>query len=87
MSYRVEITKQAERQFDSLPHEAQIRVNRLFDVLSEAPRSHGAIKMKGYKNVYRMRTGDWRVVYEIRDKVLLVLVIAVGHRREIYRQL
>lgn len=43
--------------------------------------------MKGYKNVYRMRTGDWRVVYEIRDKVLLVLVIAVGHRREIYRQL
>lgn len=87
MRYRVEITRRAERQFDSLPREAQERVNRLYDVMTENPRSHGAVKMQGYANLYRMRTGDWRVVYEIRDNVLLVLVVAVGHRREIYREL
>lgn len=85
MRYRVEITKRAERQFDSLPREAQVRVNKLFDVLAEVPRSHGAVKMRGHANLYRMRTGEWRVVYEIRDKLLLV--VAVGHRREIYRGL
>ena len=85
MRYRVEITKRAERQFDSLPREAQVRVNKLFDVLAEDPRSHGAVKMEGHADLYRMRTGDWRVVYEIRDNVLLVLVVAVGHRREVYR--
>ena len=86
MRYRVEITKRAERQFDSLPCEAQVRVNKLFDVLAENPRSHGAMRMQGHANLYRMRTGDWRVMYEIRDNVLLVLVVAVGHRREIYRE-
>ena len=87
MAYRVEITKRAERQFDSLPREAQVRVNRLFDVLARSPRSHGAVKIQGQANLYRMRTGDWRVVYEIRDKLLLVLVVSVGHRREVYRKL
>jgi len=83
MPYRVEITKRAERQFDALPREAQVRVNKLFDVLAANPRSHGAVKMQGDADLYRMRTGDWRVVYAIRDNVLLV--VAVGHRRESYR--
>ena len=87
MPYRVEISRRAERQFDSLPREAQVRVNNLFDVLAADPRSHGAVKMQGHAALYRMRTGDWRVVYEIRGTVLLVLVVAVGHRREIYRGL
>jgi mRNA interferase RelE/StbE len=43
--------------------------------------------MHDHANLYRVRTGDWRVVYEIRDKLLLVLVVSVGHRREVYRKL
>jgi mRNA interferase RelE/StbE len=60
---------------------------KTIDGLAENPRPHGCQKMHGHENLYRARTGDWRVVYEIRDNVLLVLVVAVGHRREIYRGL
>ncbi len=85
MRYRVEITRRAAKQFDSLPPDAQRQINKLFDLLAENPRSHKTIKMHGLDNLYRKRTGNWRVVYEIRDNVLLVLVVAVGHRRDVYQ--
>ena len=49
------------------------------------PRPNGAKKLVGGNGEWRVRTGDYRIVYEIDDQVLLVLVVAVGHRREIYR--
>lgn len=85
MRYGVEITRRAAKQFDSLPPDAQRQINKLFDLLAENPRSHKTIKMHGLDNLYRMRTGNWRVVYEIRDNVLLVLIVAVGHRRDVYQ--
>ena len=81
----MELTRRAERDFDALPIDMQKRVNRLFDVLAENPRAHGAIKLQGPEKLYRIRSGDWRIIYEIRDAVLLVLVVKIGNRRDVYR--
>ena len=53
--------------------------------LANDPRPPGCGKLAGLENLYRIRVGDYRIVYQIRDEVLLVLVVKIGHRREVYR--
>ena len=55
------------------------------DALSDNPHPHGASKLKGADELWRIRVGDYRIVYEIHHRVLLVLVVRVAHRREAYR--
>lgn len=55
------------------------------DALSLNPRPRGVKKLEGERELYRLRSGDYRIIYRVEDRVLLVLVIAIGHRREIYR--
>jgi mRNA interferase RelE/StbE len=55
------------------------------DALAEDPRPQGIEKLSAEDNLYRIRSGDYRVIYEIRDAELLILVAKVGHRREVYR--
>ena len=85
MSYRIEFARAAVKQFTSLPRDVQVRLKNRIDSLREAPRPVGAVKMKGEEDLYRIRTGDYRIIYQIRDSVLIVLVVIIGHRREIYR--
>ena len=61
------------------------RLDSALEKLAENPRRMGAEKMSGGENRYRFRVGDYRIVYEIHDAVLLVLILAVGDRKEIYR--
>lgn len=56
------------------------------ELLSQEPRPSGAKKLVAGEGEWRLRTGDYRIVYEIQDQVLLVLVIVVGHRRDIYQR-
>jgi mRNA interferase RelE/StbE len=55
--------------------------------LAEEPRPAGAVKLTGSENLYRVRVGDYRVIYAVENDFLLVLVVEIGHRREIYRKL
>ena len=55
------------------------------DSLATNPRPHGVVKLSG-QDAYRLRAGDYRIVYEIHDRILLVVVLDVGHRREVYRK-
>lgn len=55
------------------------------EILAATPRPAGAVKLAGGDGEWRIRTGDYRIVYEVHDGMLVVLVVAVGHRREIYR--
>jgi mRNA interferase RelE/StbE len=64
----------------------QVRLKPAIDGLAEEPRPDGVVKLKGEENAYRVRVGDYRIVYEVRDNVLLVLIVKIGHRREIYRK-
>lgn len=84
MTYHVEVAAAAVRQLRKLDRSAQRRVQAAIELLAAEPRPNAAKKLVGGYGEWRVRTGDYRIVYEIHDNVLLVLVVAVGHRREIY---
>ena len=86
MSYRIEVAPAAVRQLRKLDRGAQRRVQAAIELLAREPRPNGAKKLAGGDGEWRVRTGDYRVVYQIHDNVLLVLVVAVGHRRDIYER-
>lgn len=86
MTYRIEIAPAAARQLRKLDPVARRRVQAVVELLSHEPRPTNAQKLVGGDGEWRVRTGDYRIVYEIHDDVLMVLVVAVGHRREIYER-
>ena len=84
MRYEVIVPKSVRKELDRLPDEI---ANRIFERLVELetnPRPADVKKLKG-RDAWRIRVGDYRVIYEIQDRVLQIIVITVGHRREIYR--
>ncbi|TXT39351.1 MAG: RelE/StbE family addiction module toxin [Planctomycetota bacterium] len=83
--YRIDFKPSAAKSFAKLPTDLQKRIVRAVELLADNPRPHGVVKMEGDDNLWRIRVGDFRVVYEIHDSVLLVMVMRVGHRREVYR--
>jgi mRNA interferase RelE/StbE len=87
LAWRVEFAAKAEKQFRLLDRAVQRRLATEIDGLADNPRPYGAVKLAGGEDIYRIRMGDYRVVYQVRDRVLLVLVVRVGHRKDIYRGL
>lgn len=85
MAYRIEFTHRAKKQFQSLTHEVQLRLRPRIESLAQSPRPGGVKKLSASENLYRIREGDYRVIYQVQDKVLLILVLKIGHRRDIYR--
>ena len=85
-SYRVDFAPAAIRQLRKLDPVARRRVQAAVELLAAEPRPAAAKKLVGGAGEWRVRTGDYRIVYEIHDQVLVVLVLALGHRREIYRR-
>ena len=83
--YRVEFASRAQRMFRNLPADIQRRLDPALQALSQDPRPPGCKQLSGEESVWRIRVGDYRIVYQIRDNELLVLVLKMGHRREIYR--
>ncbi len=84
--YRIEIRPSVEKTLRKIRDpRLQQRLDAAFEKLAENPRRPGAEKMSGFGNRYRFRVGDYRIVREIFDAVLLVLILAVGDRKEIYR--
>jgi mRNA interferase RelE/StbE len=84
MNYRVILSRSPRKQMERISGEIE---NRILDKLSELemnPRPSGCKKLKN-RDAWRIRVGDYRVIYEIHDKVLQVIVVTVGHRREVYR--
>ena len=60
-------------------------VTQYVDLLAEIPRPPNCVAMAGENSVYRVRVGNYRIVYEVKDNILKVLVVRIGHRREVYR--
>lgn len=84
MSYRVEFTTAAARQVKKLPRPARDRILDAIEDLGEDPRPHGVKKLSGEQNAWRIRIGEYRVIYDIFDAELVVSVVRAGHRREVY---
>lgn len=85
MTYTVEFSRPARKQLGGLPANVRVRLARAIDALVENPRPIGVEKLSGYEDRYRIREGDYRIVYIIRDTALVVLILRVGHRKDIYR--
>ncbi len=85
-TYAVEFTPAALRAVKNLPKDMQPLIIKAAEALARDPRPHGVEKLSGDDHVYRVRVGDYRLLYEIHDRQLVVIVITAGHRREIYRK-
>ena len=83
-SYAVELKPSARKELESLPDRVLARVIRKLASLQHEPRPAGCKKLRGYKDSWRIRIGDWRVVYIVDDTAKLVSVTRVAHRREVY---
>lgn len=84
-SYEVQIARRALRVLATLPRKEQQRVRAAIDLLADNPRPPGCTKLSGEDSAYRVRVGVYRIVYEVIDDQLLVHVVRIGHRREVYR--
>lgn len=84
MSYRIEIEPPARRAMSKLPRQVATRIIRRLEALAENPRGMGAVKLSGH-NAYRIRVGDYRMIYAVLDDRMLILIVDLGHRRGIYR--
>jgi len=84
MRYRVLIPKSVHKQINKLPSSVSVSVISKLEALQENPKPAGSLKMHGSEG-WRIRLGDYRIIYDIDDRQKLVVVRRVGHRREIYR--
>ncbi|MCP4896171.1 MAG: type II toxin-antitoxin system RelE/ParE family toxin [bacterium] len=86
MAYSIEVAPAARRQLKKLDHEMRRRIARRIDSLAEEPRPDGVVKLTGVSpSLYRVREGDYRILYAIEDEQLIVLVVRVAHRSNVYR--
>ncbi len=83
-NYRVQIKRSAEKELDALPGRARARIGKRLLDLEGNPRPHGVEKLQG-QEAYRLRVGDYRVLFTIDDATRVVTIYAVGHRRDVYR--
>ena len=83
-SYRLLIKPSAVKELEGLPLEDRRRVAKRMRALAGQPRPQGSEKLRG-EELYRIRQGDYRVVYEINDRERTVTIMLIGHRRDVYR--
>jgi mRNA interferase RelE/StbE len=86
VNYTVEVAPAAGRQIRKLDREIQRRVLTCLEGLGADPRPPDSVKLHGPEDLYRVRVGDYRIIYEIFDRNLLVLVLKVGHRSQVYKR-
>lgn len=84
MKFQIILPKSVQKELDRLPDEIASRILARLAGLETNPRPADVKKLKG-RDAWRIRAGDYRVIYEIHDRVLQIIVITVGHRREVYR--
>ena len=87
MFFSIKFTPTASRQFEKLPHRAQKIVAEAINSLAENPRPKQCRKIKGIKDHWRLKVGNYRVIYTIRETLLLVIIVRIADRKEVYMRL
>ena len=85
-AYTIEFAPRAAKELRDLERPDQVRVAAKIDSLAQNPRPHGVEKLSGEEDLYRVRVGNYRIIYKIQDARLVVLVVKIGHRRDVYRK-
>ena len=84
--YRIEVSATAEKQIRRLAQKDQIEIIRRIQELETNPRPRQSRKLGGYDDVYRIRVGNYRILYTVEGTRLIVIVLKIGHRRDVYRK-
>ena len=87
MRYRVEFKRSAARVFKKLPKPDRRRIRDKIDSFADNLPDPAATKLKGDNPFHRVRVGDYRIIYEIHEDTLMILVLKIGHRKEVYKRL
>lgn len=87
MSYVLEYKGSVKKELGKLAQHDRTAIVQKIQNLKENPLPEGSAKLKGSSNLFRIRHGDYRVIYQLQKKVLLIIIIRIGHRREIYKNL
>ena len=85
-NYSVQVKPSARKELEALPDNVVARILQKMEALRSTPRPAGCKKLKAYKDQWRVRVGDWRVVYIIDDTAKLISVTRIAHRREVYER-
>ena len=87
MSYRIEVKKSAAKALKKIPKADRKRIVNKIDSFAESRPNPDTTKINGNNPFHKVRVGDYRIVYEIQEEVLLILIVKIGHRKDIYRNL
>lgn len=85
--WTVIFNRQSAKAHRNLPNKVKKRIDQVISVLTENPRPFGYKKLSGHEELYRLRVGDWRIVYAIKDDELIILVIKIAPRCRVYQDL
>ncbi len=83
--YKVLISNSAEKQLKKLPQQVQQKLIAVIVALGFDPHPYGSKKLSGYDSTYRVRVGDYRVIYELEHMEVTVTILKLGHRKDIYK--
>lgn len=86
--YKIEFSKKAAKIYYRLPNELRVKISSKIKLLTKEPyaKNNNIKPLIDLKNHYRLRVGDWRIIYEIISKKVTIYVIKIGHRKEVYKQ-
>lgn len=85
MKYQVKVVPSAKKALKNIENHYVKKIQQRIDLLETDPRHHGCIKLSGKEFTYRTRVGKYRIIYEIYDDKVLVLVVNIDHRKDVYR--
>lgn len=83
--YSIFYKKSVEKELKKLPKSSLVAVIKKIQTLAKNPKPNGSVKLRGSINLYRIRYSDYRIIYSINNDELVILVIKVAHRKEVYR--
>lgn len=87
MKYAIEFTDPASKNFLKLPKSEARKISKKIDALSTNPTPNGYKKIQGEENLFRIRSGDYRILYQIFENRVVILVVRIGHRKDVYRSI
>lgn len=87
MAFRLEYKSSVKKELRKLPVADRKIIIRKIQLLGDDPKPEGSSKLKGSRDLFRIRYGDYRVIYQVQKTVLVIIIIKIGHRREIYKNL
>lgn len=84
-SYSIDVDQRAQRELARLSRDVQVCIARRIDALASDPWPHGVERLAGARDLYRIRVGDYRVIYTVNAPLHVVVIVRIGRRRDVYR--